>query len=65
MIAGSRISSLIIAALVAAVWGYFADLRNGEYVSFAVRIAFVVVTVAIVDRLLLARRGRTVRPDDR
>ena len=38
---------LFIALAVSAVWGWFADLRHGDILSFAFRVVFVVAFAAV------------------
>jgi len=38
---------LFIALAVSAVWGWFADLRHGDILSFAFRVVFVVAFSAV------------------
>jgi hypothetical protein len=47
------------ALLIAAVWGYFADLRNGEIGWFVGRLIFIPLFVELVPLLWKRRRGRT------
>lgn len=56
----SLFSKLMVALAVAAAWGWFADLRDGETAWFVGRMVFVVSAVLVWHGL--ARRGRSARP---
>lgn len=47
------IATVLLAVSIAAIWGYFADLRNGQVEWFAGRLVF--VALVAVQRLLTRR----------
>ncbi|BAC11975.1 hypothetical protein ACFQ4N_17810 [Oceanobacillus iheyensis] len=47
----SNINLLIIGVIVAVIWGYFADLKNGELGWFIGRIIFIPSFVLLINNL--------------
>lgn len=46
----SKKYKLLIAFIIAIIWGYFADLRNGEIYWFFGRVIFIPLFVLILDK---------------
>ena len=46
------VSAVLLGLIVAAIWGYFADLRNGQVEWFIGRLIFVPLVMVVVQRLL-------------
>ena len=47
--------AIILGLIIAAVWGYFSDLRNDQLGWFIGRLVFVPVVLVVVQRLFASR----------
>ena len=45
------IPSVLVGLMIAAIWGYFSDLRQGQVEWFVGRLVFVPLVVVVVQRL--------------
>ena len=56
------IPSVLIGLVVAAIWGYFIDLRNGQVEWFVGRLIFVPLVIVVVQRLFAGTVSGEQRP---
>jgi hypothetical protein len=49
------IPSVLVGLIVAAIWGYFVDLREGQVEWFVGRLVFVPLVIVIVQRLFAGK----------
>lgn len=55
----SNIKLLITGVLIAIIWGYFADLKNGEIGWFIGRIIFIPSFVLLINNLHIFKKANT------